>query len=314
MGIRLRSQLFPWIPIVLHLARLSARSQTTWWSSHPSLQKLEILKTSRPGKIATFPFSGQWMRRLRSFRSSKSKENLTGARFDLHIYVERNPRFYTHNVCLLVWLFYTREWCSFRKQKWHTRLSLQKTELPSYSSPYDRGMQDSFCCMAASEALFDKTSQVFPAELFLPDAGDPLCRFRRLLGSASRIDFSPKRAFFGGMGMMLELHGCMGHICLATYAWQQWSISIVSVVSSRGKAGTKCTGRSSCGRVAPSSSSTLPGLPMKELGSRSNQILTAKQRIPIETEKDLGGFVSQLSWTSASTGTRDEHLRGRWML
>ena len=34
---------------------------------------------------------------------------------------------------------------------------------------------------------------------------------------------------------------------------------------------------------------------MKELGSRSNQILTAKQRIPIETEKDLGGFVSQMA-------------------
>lgn len=86
----------------------------------------------------------------------KEQGEFNRARFDLHIYVERNPRFYTQ--CLFACLaFYTREWCSFRKQKWHTRLSLQKTELPSYSSPDDRGMQDSFCCMAASEALFDKT-------------------------------------------------------------------------------------------------------------------------------------------------------------
>ena len=35
----------------------------------------------------------------------KEDGEFSRARFDLHIYVERNPRFYTINVCLFVWLF-----------------------------------------------------------------------------------------------------------------------------------------------------------------------------------------------------------------
>ncbi|CAL1158656.1 unnamed protein product [Cladocopium goreaui] len=35
----------------------------------------------------------------------KEHGEFSRARFDLHIYVERNPRFYTINVCLFVWLF-----------------------------------------------------------------------------------------------------------------------------------------------------------------------------------------------------------------
>ena len=35
----------------------------------------------------------------------KEQGDFNRARFDLHIYVERNPKFYTLNVCFFVWLF-----------------------------------------------------------------------------------------------------------------------------------------------------------------------------------------------------------------
>ena len=150
----------------------------------------------------------------------KEDGEFSRARFDLHIYVERNPRFYTINVCLFVWLFTMGTGVAFTRG----------------TGTYRDGHKKMDCLLTlllTTVAYKIILAAWLPVKPYLTklDCYLVLCFCFQVLviayvafqdfWDAKAESILNKDGFFGSMAMNLELRGCMAPASLGTYAWQQ---------------------------------------------------------------------------------------------